>query len=123
MFQKKGKRTTIKLLSISDDGGIAKIKFIDDRDYKLQHPGNRTKLEWEQDMFQPGKGFDRVSFLEKCFENIIIPDGHDFQPNIDNVNAKELEVWERVLSQFLEGDLGIPVEQESAKSGKGTGVN
>lgn len=114
-------RTTITLESMTDDQRIAVVTFVDGKRYKLQHPGNRAKIELEQILFHPAKGMDRVSYLEKAFDSVIIPEGHDFRPDIDNVSPHELEVWERTLQNFLDGNLGVPAAKATGSVGTGSG--
>lgn len=96
------------ILSSEQDGKIINIQFIDGRKYKLQHPGNRTYLEWQQETFDLQEGLDTISFLDKAFEHCVIPDGHDFKPTIDDVKPAELEVWQKLLRRFLRGDIDVP---------------
>ena len=98
------------ILSSEQDGKIIRIQFIDGKNYKLQHPGNRTYLEWQQETFDLQEGLDTISFLDKVFEHCVIPDGHDFKPTIDDVKPAELEVWQRLLRRFLRGDIDVPDE-------------
>ena len=108
-----------KLLSSERDGQIVYIEFIDGKKYKLQHPGNRTYLEWQQETFDFEKGLDTIGFLDNAFEHCVIPEGHNFKPTIDNVKPSELEVWQKLLRRFLRGELVIPTEteQEGEKPG------
>lgn len=95
------------LISSERDGQIVNIQFIDGRKYKLQHPGNRTYMEWQQETFDFEKGLDSVGFMDNAFEHCVIPDGHDFKPTIDNVKPAELEVWQKLLRRFLRGDIDV----------------
>jgi len=99
------------VLSSERDGRIIHIEFIDGRKYKLQHPGNRTYLEWQEEMYNFSESkIDTITFLTNAFEHCVIPEGHDFKPAIDNdgVTPHELEVWQKVLRQFLRGEIDIP---------------
>lgn len=95
------------LISSERDGQIVNIQFIDGRNYKLQHPGNRTYMEWQNETFDMEKGLDTIGFLDNAFEHCVIPDGHDFKPTIDNVKPAELEVWQKLLRRFLRGDIDV----------------
>ena len=99
------------VLSSEKDGQVVYIKFIDGKEYKLQHPGNRTYLQWQQEMFDFEKGLDTISFLDNAFEHCVIPEGHDFKPTIDNVKPQELEVWQKLLRMFLRGEIVILAEE------------
>lgn len=105
------------ILSSEQDGKIINIQFIDGRKYKLQHPGNRTYMEWQNETFDMERGLDTVNFFDKAFEHCVIPDGHDFKPTIDNVKPAELEVWQKLLRRFLRGDVAVPAaaEKDGAK--------
>lgn len=96
------------ILSSEKDGLIIHIQFVDGRRYKLQHPGNRTYLEWQQETFDFEGGLDTIGFMDRAFEHCVIPDGHDFKPTIDNVKPAELGVWQKLLRRFLRGDIDVP---------------
>ena len=96
------------ILSAERDGQIIYIEFIDGKRYKLQHPGNRAYLQWQQETFDLEDGLDTISFLDKAFDHCVIPEGHDFKPTIDNVKPKELGVWQKLLRMFLRGEVAIP---------------
>lgn len=103
--------STISILSSTDDGRMAIIKFVDGKTYKLQHPGNRVYLEWQKEFFSVTEGVDLAKFLDKAFEYCVIPENHGFKPTVDTVKPKELGVWSRVLRRFLDGDIDAPVER------------
>ncbi|MCL2154187.1 MAG: hypothetical protein FWH53_00840 [Leptospirales bacterium] len=100
------------ILKSEQDGKIIYIKFVDGKEYKLQHPGNRTHLEWQQETFDFEKGLDTISFLDKAFEHCVIPEGHGFKPTIDNVKPHELEVWQKFLRMFLRGEIAVVAESK-----------
>lgn len=104
------------IISSERDGQIVHIEFVDGRKYKLQHPGNRTYLEWQQETFDMEKGLDTISFLDNAFEHCVIPDGHDFKPSIDNVKPAELEVWQKLLRRFLRGDIAVSDRAQKAET-------
>lgn len=119
-------RTNPIIIDEDQDGKIVIIEFVDGRIYKLQHPGNRIKLRWEKEYYNPVSGIDQEMFLDKAFEHCVIPEGHDFKPSIDNQKSKELEVWQRTLRRFLNGDLETMLagrkesgSTETASSGRG----
>ena len=93
------------ITAIDDNGKIAYIRFIDGKNYKLQHPGNRMYLQWQKDFLSIAEGIDQEKFLDKAFEYCVIPDGHTAKPTVDNVTPKELGVWQRLLRRFLDGSL------------------
>jgi hypothetical protein len=96
------------VLSSESDGRIILIEFIDGRKYKIQHPGNRTWMEWQQEMFDLENGINNIGFLDNVFEHCVIPEGHTFKPDIDNVKPRELEVWQKFLRNFLRGEIHAP---------------
>jgi hypothetical protein len=99
------KRKNPIIISSERDGQIVTIEFVDGRKYRLQHPGNRTYMEWQNQSFDLEKGLDTITFMDNAFEYCVIPEGHDFRPTIDNVKPAELEVWQKLLRRFLRGDL------------------
>lgn len=99
-----GQRTNPIIVKEEQDGKIVFIEFVDGKMYKLQHPGNRIKLQWEKEYCNPVSGIDQEMFLDKAFEHCVIPEGHDFKPSIDDLKPKALEVWQRTLRRFLNGD-------------------
>lgn len=103
---------TVSVLSIERDGLVAIIRFVDGKNYRLQHPGNRTYLEWQKEFFTVTEGMDVAKFLDKAFEYCVIPEGHTFRPTVDTVKPKELGVWSRVLRRFLDGDLESPARKD-----------
>lgn len=103
------KKTNIKVLKTVNDGQMMWIEFADGKQYKLQHPGNRIKLQWEKEFINPVTGIDMEKFLDLCFENCVIPESHKFKPTIDNVKPAELGVWGSVLRRFLGGELNDPL--------------
>jgi len=101
------------ILSSEKDGRIVYIEFVDGKKYKVQHPGNREHLQWQQETFDFENGLDTVSFMDKAFDHCIIPEGHNFKPTIDNVTPQELGVWQKFLRQFLKGEIVTPpIDQE-----------
>lgn len=115
------KRKTFKILGERGNGKILLIQFIDELKYKLQHPGNRTKLQWEQECFSLSEGVDREKLLDYWFENIVIAENHEFQPNLDNVSPKELETWEVLLRRFLGGELNTFINETGADDERNAG--
>lgn len=105
------------VISSDRDGLIVHIEFIDGKKYKLQHPGNRTYLEWQQETFDMEKGLDTISLLDNAFEHCVIPEGHDFKPTVDNVKPADLEVWQKLLRRFLRGDITVSAEKKQAEAG------
>ena len=89
------------------DGRIVYIKFVDGKQYKLQHPGNRAKMEWDKKYFNFATGIDMEGFLDAAFESVVIPEAHDKKPNIDSVTPWELEAWQETLKRFLDGGLNF----------------
>lgn len=105
--------TTPIITGESSNGQMIHIDFIDGKKYKLLHPGNRTKLAWEKETMNIATGIDREKYLDYAFEHCVISDGHDFKPGVDNVTPKELEVWEKLLRRFLDGDIQYAVAESA----------
>lgn len=99
------------------DGKVVYVEFIDGRTYKLQHPGNRMKMRWEKECFNPIHGLDLEQFMDRAFEHCVIPEGHNFHPTVDEVEPRELEVWIRLIRRFLDGDLDIILGKGEASGG------
>ncbi len=110
------------ITGIEQDGRIAYVRFVDGRNYKIQHPGNRIYLEWQKEYFSLSEGFDQAKFLDKAFEFCVIPDGHAFKPTLDSVKPREMGVWQRLLRRFLEGDIDALVSGEKGADA-GTAVS
>ena len=111
------------ILSSEQDGRIIHIQFIDGKKYKLQHPGNRTYMEWQQESFDMESGLNTVGFMDNAFEHCVIPDGHDFKPTIDNVKPAELEVWQKLLRRFLRGGITVSASAEKDRCKKSSPDN
>lgn len=117
------KTTTPIVTGESMNGKMLHIDMIDGRKYKLLHPGNRTKLAWEKETMNIATGIDREKYLDYAFEHCVIPDGHDFKPGLDNVTPKEADVWEKLLSRFLGGDIQYQMaEHEESGTKRGRAV-
>jgi hypothetical protein len=108
---------SIVVKKVSQDGKIAYITFVDGRDYKLQHPGNRVYMEWEQE-FVTMTGINMTQFMDKAFEYCVVPDNHAFKPSIDNIKPREVGAWQKVLRQFLGGDFSFSLEEFEKNSGR-----
>ncbi|MBN2157924.1 MAG: hypothetical protein JW807_00910 [Spirochaetes bacterium] len=106
------------ITSMDDSGKVVHIRFIDGKNYKLQHPGNRIYLNWQRDFLSMAEGIDQAKFLDKAFEYCVIPDGHDFKPTIETVKPKELGVWQRLLRRFLDGSLDDVGEEKDTNVGR-----
>ncbi len=114
-----GKMTNPVVTKMAPDGKVVHIRFIDGKNYKLQHPGNRTYLQWQEEYITL-TGISQEKFLDLAFEHCVIPEGHAGKPTIDSVNPSELGVWGKLLRRFLEGDLNSLVagpEEGTAKKG------
>lgn len=113
------KTTEVVVLEYHDDGKVILIRFVDGKKYKLQHPGNRTYLEWQKEFFSLTEGIDQAKFLDKAFEYCVIPEGHESRPTVDDVKPAELGVWSTLLRRFCDGKLHAMVERpEKATKGK-----
>ena len=110
--------STVSVLSSENDGRVVVIRFIDGKNYRLQHPGNRTYLEWQKEFFSLTEGVDQAKFLDKAFEYCVIPENHSFKPTVDTVKPKDLGVWGRVLRRFFDGDVDPPVAKSREASNK-----
>ncbi|EMN92518.1 hypothetical protein, partial [Leptospira weilii] len=56
------------LVDIDDDARVATIQFVDGRNYKLQHPGNRKALRWRQEAISLTEGLNQDKLLDKFFK-------------------------------------------------------
>jgi hypothetical protein len=87
--------------------------------YKLQHPGNRAWLKLKQSLVNiTTKEFDFEKLLDYAFENCVFPDGHTFEPTIDNISLSESEVWEVILPNFFRGKVDNKFKPKN-KTGEG----
>jgi len=81
---------------------------VNEKVYKLQHPGNRGWLQLQQsliDVTPEGKSsIDIVKLMDYCFENIVFPEKGG-KLNLDELPLSELEVWQLLLPRFLRGEL------------------
>ena len=91
------------LRKIDDTGRYAELTFIDGKNYALNHPGNRKAAEWRS--ISLTDKISTIDLMEKAFEFVVKPIGHNFQPNVDNLHPKHLEVWTLVVQRFLAGNL------------------
>jgi hypothetical protein len=75
---------------------------VNEKKYKLQHPGNREVLKLRGLCIQPASGaIDLEPLMDYCFEHVVIPEGHNFKPTVDNLHPKEFEEWITILPRFL----------------------
>ncbi len=75
---------------------------VNEKKYKLQHPGNREVLKLRSRCVNPVNGnIDLEPMMDFCFEHVVIPDGHSFKPTTDNLHPKEFEEWIAILPRFL----------------------
>jgi hypothetical protein len=75
---------------------------VNDKKYKLQHPGNRAVLKLRGRCVNPANGaIDLEPMMDFCFEHVVIPEDHGFKPTIDNPHPKEFENWITILPRFL----------------------
>lgn len=94
------------LLKSEMDGLILEIIFVDGRKYKLQHPGNRIAMRWQEECFNLTKGkISQEKLIDKCFEHCVFPIEHNFKPTLDNIKPIERGVWVSMLTRFLDGNL------------------
>jgi len=88
--------------------------------YRLQHPGNRAWLKLKQSLVNiTTKEFDFEKLLDYAFEHCVFPEGHNFEPTIDNVSLNESEVWEVILPNFFRGKVDNKFKPKN-KTGEGT---
>lgn len=98
------------------------IEYIElnEKKYKLQHPGNREVLKLRAQCVNPKTGLAELEpLMDFCFEHVVIPEGHSFKPTIDNIPPREFEQWTEILPRFLRhGNLGglQSTEQGTEKS-------
>lgn len=81
-----------------------KIVEVEGLQYELQHPGARewTRLQGEVMDFKTAKP-DLTMLMDYCFEHVVTPVGHDYQPTLDDLNPAESEVWGKIFLPFLRG--------------------
>lgn len=80
------------------------IKYVkvNEREYKLQHPGNRAVLRLRAKCTNLSTGsIDLEPMMDYCFEHVVIPQGHNFKPGIDTIHPREFEEWITILPGFL----------------------
>jgi hypothetical protein len=81
---------------------IIKHVKVNNRKYKLQHPGNRAVLRLRAKCSNTSTGsIDLEPMMDYCFEYVVIPQGHSFKPGIDTIHPKEFEEWITLLPGFL----------------------
>ena len=94
------------LLKSEMDGLILEITFVDGKNYKLQHPGNRMAMRWQEECFNLTKGkISQEKLIDKCFEHCVFPIAHDFKPTLDTIKPSHRGVWVSMLTRFLDGNL------------------
>ncbi|EMM73314.1 hypothetical protein LEP1GSC038_2736 [Leptospira weilii str. 2006001855] len=93
------------LVDIDDDARVATVQFVDGRNYKLQHPGNRKALRWRQEAISLTEGLNQDKLLDKFFKFSVKPVGHSFEPTLDNIEPNHVEVWLRIANRFLKWEL------------------
>ena len=85
-----------------------KIVQVGGKEYKLTHPGMRFVNRWKRECtdIKDGKAlFDMEKYIDFCFENCVMPEGHTFRPKQDDIfDPIEGEEWSAVLPRFLRGD-------------------
>lgn len=100
------------------------------RKYELNHPGTRRWLTLRQDAINAASG--RVDVLAICdfaFKECVLPDGHDFEPSIDELEPEEVDHWASVLVDFfrlqsagiVECDLSAPGTPSKPRPAQGKG--
>ncbi len=97
---------------------------VNEKKYKLQHPGNRVVMRLQAESVNVRTGVTNLeAMMDYCFEYVVIPEGHTFRPTVDNVHPKEFEQWVAILPRFLRGDdLGEwKAAQEGAEESKKEG--
>ncbi len=106
----------------------SKVK-IAGKKYILQHPGMRLWIRWQSEATETsGKGKHSINLeivLDRGFEFVIIPDGHNYKPTLDTSSPSEVQEWLKVLPGFLQNgkvisDPSIP--EQSPGGGKTTGA-
>ena len=109
------------ILEERNAGEVLLIKFVDGRKYRLQHPGNRAKLQWDRECFSLTEGLDREKFLDLCFEHVVFPEDHDQKPDLDRLKPNEMEVWGEILPKFLRGELNLLIVDAAKNNSPETG--
>ena len=81
---------------------------VNQKRYKLQHPGNREVLKLYARCTEMKTGMlNMEKYMDFCFENVVFPEGHSFKPTIDNLPPKEFEEWFTILPRYLRlGEVG-----------------
>lgn len=82
-----------------------KLVEVEGLTYELQHPGAREwiRLQGEVMDFKTQK-IDLTMLMDYCFEHVVTPVGHDYQPNLDDINPAESEAWGKIFLPFLRGN-------------------
>lgn len=115
----KPKLTNPVVTKMAEDGKVVFIRFVDGKNYKLQHPGNRVYLQWQNEFLSLTEGMSQEKFFDLAFEHCVMPEGHEFKPDIDSVTPYELGVWGKLLRRFLGGDLDSLVAGSEKAADKG----
>ena len=75
---------------------------VGNKKYRLQHPGNRAWIRLKQNLIDlETKKPDMEKLFDYAFEHCVFPEGHNFQPTLDNINGSDLEEWEALLPSFF----------------------
>lgn len=103
-------KAKVIITGYEQDGLIVTVDF-GEESFKLQHPGNRAKMEMESRFFNLQK-LDRAGFLDYCFDNVVIPLKGE-RPTLDNIHPVNVEVWSELLRRFLDGIIDPPITKQS----------
>lgn len=108
------KKAKVMITDYQQDGLVV-MADVGSGSYKLQHPGNRAKMEMETRFFNIQK-IDRAGFLDYCFDNVVIPVKGE-RPDLDSIHPINVEVWSELLRMFLDGTIKPPASGK-APAGK-----
>jgi hypothetical protein len=88
--------------------------------YKLQHPGNRAWIKLKPSLINmTTREFNLEKLMDYAFEHCVFPEGHSFEPTIDNIDLKDSETWEVLLPNFFRGKID-PKFKPKDKGSQGT---
>lgn len=77
--------------------------IVKDREYILQHPGNRAWLKLQKRLVNAKTSeFDSEVLMDYCFEHVVhTVDGKSL--SLDDIHPSELGEWQTILPRFLRG--------------------
>ena len=106
----------LEKIDTDKDGKISK------QEWQTHHDQKFTELDTDKDgaiSHDEFKEFDFEKLLDYAFEHCVFPEGHSFEPNIDNISLPESEVWEVILPNFFRGKVDNKFKPKN-KTSEGT---